>query len=77
MKQLAELDKIDSGEEENDDKDEDEEFEEVMSPQKGHFRLGCSPREILFVLWDGRDPPSHHNTGKDAAESAHNSQRPH
>ena len=33
MKQLAELDKIDSGEEENDDKDEDEEFEEVISPQ--------------------------------------------
>ena len=41
MKQLAELDKIYPGEEEKDDKDEDEDFDEVISPQKVTFVLGA------------------------------------
>ena len=76
MKQLAELDKIDPGEEENDDKDEDEELEEVIYPQKVTFVLGAvqgKPLRMNEFFWIARTPHGHHNTGKDAPESAHNS----
>ena len=59
IKQAAELDKIDPGEEKKDDKEENEEAEEVMSPQKVTFVLDAVqgiPLGMNEFVWDSNSP---------------------